>query len=652
MSLRYRKTSYRRPCARDSTELDMSLRFVNAALLNMLTAVAGSLVVEDVHGWLDQDSDVLNLLQLKVSKACPVPDIHSALPAKVAKSCPDPAGTGRPAHAMCIDGNRPYDTFSAAWTACGVTAGCGAVMHYPNGKFYLRRASDPDDPAHPNAEVYMYQCPGAPTAQTSAWPSVADFFKSRQKAEEGVADPQAVGAQADSQPKAADSSQISQAAADSAGDEQKAENRGNLQRDASFPTVQFQELPELQDGEPRAVAAEANQPQRQTGFSPTSQNAAGSLGGEPTSGEVQNAPRFLGVEPKAAWVAEPQLVGAGAEADLQRTLADMQSKSADSLQTLRSAVQSREGVAEPPESVAEAHPQPRPMYPSQTLENPVYFQELQPEAATTFAESQERAAQQPEAQCKEDGFTPLGQFQGGYMQMEQRFSRASQLVKTRELSFLEPEALNLHKQLVLDIEEKGVPGAFAETGVAKGGSALVLASMKNAQRCIHLYDTFEGIPEPSEHDGADVWDRYNKIKAGSAGSDYYGYMSNLEGFVQQQFVDAKLPPAESGIIFHKGLFEDTFRPTGLLAYVHLDGDWYESTRVVLERATPQLATNGIMILDDAYSWSGASDAVNDFFVTNVAQLKEQPFRSTIDITKDGKMFQIVKDTRLYIKRVE
>jgi len=286
-----------------------------------------------------------------------------------------------------------------------------------------------------------------------------------------------------------------------------------------------------------------------------------------------------------------------------------------------------------------------------------YSYDLSDHASSLFELSQNvepASTQQDQSRsCRVKDFTPLGWVPGEYMRMKHRFLEAHQLVVNRSLTFLDPDALELHKSLIIDIEEKGVPGSFIETGVAKGGSALILTAMKNRERCIDLYDTFEGIPKPSAEDGADVWDRYNAIQAGQAGDNYYGYMEDLEGFVEQQFVDAGLAPADYGVALHKGLFQDTFHPTGPIAYAHLDGDWYDSTLTVLERAAPLLSLNGIMILDDANSWSGARQAVEHFLRTNkTMDLETLPLRSSLDALIDGKLFQVVQDKRLYIKRVE
>jgi O-methyltransferase len=50
--------------------------------------------------------------------------------------------------------------------------------------------------------------------------------------------------------------------------------------------------------------------------------------------------------------------------------------------------------------------------------------------------------------------------------------------------------------------------------------------------------------------------------------------------------------------------------------LRLDGDWYDSTLVVLESLFKHLAPDGIVIVDDYYAWDGCSRAVHDFLSRN------------------------------------
>eukprot|EP00930_Biecheleria_cincta_P056229 TRINITY_DN42390_c0_g1_i1.p1 TRINITY_DN42390_c0_g1~~TRINITY_DN42390_c0_g1_i1.p1 ORF type:complete len:485 (-),score=56.21 TRINITY_DN42390_c0_g1_i1:172-1626(-) len=54
-----------------------------------------------------------------------------------ALSCPGRGLSG------CLNGNKAYSSFSQAWSACGIVEGCGVVMKWRNGKYFLRRSTDP-----------------------------------------------------------------------------------------------------------------------------------------------------------------------------------------------------------------------------------------------------------------------------------------------------------------------------------------------------------------------------------------------------------------------------------------------------------------------------------------------------------------------------
>ena len=70
---------------------------------------------------------------------------------------------------------------------------------------------------------------------------------------------------------------------------------------------------------------------------------------------------------------------------------------------------------------------------------------------------------------------------------------------------------------------------------------------------------------------------------------------------------------EHNVELVKGLFEDTIDIEQPVALAHLDGDWYDSTMVCLERIAPRLSPGGRLVVDDYYSWSGCQRAVDDYF---------------------------------------
>jgi asparagine synthase (glutamine-hydrolysing) len=192
-------------------------------------------------------------------------------------------------------------------------------------------------------------------------------------------------------------------------------------------------------------------------------------------------------------------------------------------------------------------------------------------------------------------------------------------VRQRRITYLQPTALlGLHRR-VRALESSGVPGLIIEAGTALGGSAVVLAAAKAATRPLQVYDVFGMIPPPGDHDGRDVWDRYDAIKAGRAkgfGTDtYYGYQEDLKSKVVGAFIEFGYPPETNSISLHEGLFEATLHPDQPVALAHIDGDWYSSVRTCLDRIWPVLSPGGALVIDDYGAWSGATDAVDDFLRT-------------------------------------
>lgn len=135
-------------------------------------------------------------------------------------------------------------------------------------------------------------------------------------------------------------------------------------------------------------------------------------------------------------------------------------------------------------------------------------------------------------------------------------------------------------------------GDIAELGVYRGASARLIGETKGARQ-FHLFDTFEGLPDPSEKD---------------AGFRPGQYACSLES-VQQYLTGIE------GLHFHRGFFPSTAGPAAecRFSFVHLDVDLYQSTRDGLEFFYPRMAPGGVIISHD-YLWSvGVKRAFDEFF---------------------------------------
>jgi O-methyltransferase len=210
-------------------------------------------------------------------------------------------------------------------------------------------------------------------------------------------------------------------------------------------------------------------------------------------------------------------------------------------------------------------------------------------------------------------------------------------VRKQKLTYLPVGALNDLYEAAQTADEQGREGIFLEAGCALGGSAIVLAQAKDRARPLHVHDVFGMIPPPTDEDGPDIHERYEKIKSGQAtgigGDPYYGYETQLIDRVRNTFTAFELPVDANAVTLVEGLFQDTITGDAPVALAHIDGDWYDSVRTCLERIGPRLSPGGVMVIDDYFYWSGCRTAVDEY-------LAEHP---------DD--FTTVRRTRLHIVKV-
>jgi predicted O-methyltransferase YrrM len=189
-------------------------------------------------------------------------------------------------------------------------------------------------------------------------------------------------------------------------------------------------------------------------------------------------------------------------------------------------------------------------------------------------------------------------------------------IRAANLSYCGPPKLENLAEAGQLVRTAGVEGRWIEAGVALGGSAILMARMKPATTQLDLYDVYGMIPPPGNHDGEDAHRRYVEIRSGTSaglgGDTYYGYVDNLLERVKQNLRRFQVDPEVGTVRCIPGLFEDTFHPSGPVAFAHLDCDWYDSVRVCIERLEGKLAPGGIVIFDDYSSYSGCRAAVDEW----------------------------------------
>jgi hypothetical protein len=180
------------------------------------------------------------------------------------------------------------------------------------------------------------------------------------------------------------------------------------------------------------------------------------------------------------------------------------------------------------------------------------------------------------------------------------------------------------------VVDHGIPGDVVECGVWRGGSmqaiARVLAAHGATDRELHLFDTFEGMPPPTEEDiqrGGPTAEELLRTKPRTAWVWAIADLDDVRAGMEQ--VDY---PAER-VHYHPGLVEETIPGAApeQIALLRLDTDWYSSTKHELEHLYDRVPSGGVVIIDDYDYWEGSRKAVDEFIAATGARLLLAPMGS-------------------------
>jgi O-methyltransferase len=167
------------------------------------------------------------------------------------------------------------------------------------------------------------------------------------------------------------------------------------------------------------------------------------------------------------------------------------------------------------------------------------------------------------------------------------------------------------------IVKADIKGDFVEAGVWRGGSAMIvilaLKELGITDRKIYMYDTYEGMSEPSEEDS-------NISNGAKASLKYFAMLGKEEKWAYASLEEVKtnisrLGYPQENLIYVKGKIEETV-PEVLsekIALLRLDTDWYDSTKHELEYMYPNLTAGGVLLIDDYGHWAGCKKAIDEYF---------------------------------------
>jgi O-methyltransferase len=173
-----------------------------------------------------------------------------------------------------------------------------------------------------------------------------------------------------------------------------------------------------------------------------------------------------------------------------------------------------------------------------------------------------------------------------------------------------PRLVSLYK-LSQEVNRLSLPGDFVECGVYHGGSAAIMASFcekTKPKRNIWLFDSFEGLPKPTEVDGHEA-------------PAYEGWCHGDLAKVKRIFRKLSIP--ESYVHIVKGWFQDTFPTIEIpkIAILHIDADWYGSVKLCLEKFYDCVQPGGYIVLDDYGYWLGCKIATDEFIEARALDVK-------------------------------
>lgn len=153
---------------------------------------------------------------------------------------------------------------------------------------------------------------------------------------------------------------------------------------------------------------------------------------------------------------------------------------------------------------------------------------------------------------------------------------------------------------------------FVECGTWKGGMAASLIEGTLGLASYAFLDSFQGLPPAGLFDG----DAAHAWQADTASVSYHENCAASRTDFEANLARADCRPTRMEI--HEGWFENTipqFEHDGI-AFLRLDGDWYDSTMTCLEWLFPRLRVGGIAVFDDYGTWAGCTRAVHDYLSAN------------------------------------
>jgi cephalosporin hydroxylase/glycosyltransferase involved in cell wall biosynthesis len=185
------------------------------------------------------------------------------------------------------------------------------------------------------------------------------------------------------------------------------------------------------------------------------------------------------------------------------------------------------------------------------------------------------------------------------------------LAAVRPFTLLSEERLFSLYALTRQICIDDIPGNLVECGTFRGGAIALMAAVvkrySQRPRRLYAFDTFTGMPDPTEAD------RHDGIPANDTGFGAGTLAAPVEEFLNVVCQNLDVQDIVTAV---PGLFADTLPQykgaIADIALLHADGDWYESTMDIFNHLYDQVVPEGYLQIDDYGHWEGCRQAVQEF----------------------------------------
>lgn len=166
-------------------------------------------------------------------------------------------------------------------------------------------------------------------------------------------------------------------------------------------------------------------------------------------------------------------------------------------------------------------------------------------------------------------------------------------------------------------ESLAIEGGVCEFGVAAGAtSALMANELRETNKDLWLFDSFQGLPKPT---GKDLL--IDDILGIGTIEQYEGRMAFGEWEVRDRLKNAEFPLSRVHIV--PGFIEKTINSRQLpetVAFAYVDFDFYEPIRIALEYLDRCMPPGGHIMVDDyGFFSAGAQAAVDEFAAARKGQ---------------------------------